>query len=343
MKLSIGTKIKKSAWGGGNNFATNLANFLKKKGIEVFFDLKQQDLDFIILTDPRAESMSSSFNDLDIINYQLKFKKTLVIHRLNECDERKNTINVNRQLLHSNRVADHTVFVSKWLKNIYSNLGFKKQDYSIILNGANRKIFKFNPNSWSSGKLKIVTHHWSNHQNKGAKVYQMIDDLLNQSEWKKKIEFVYIGNVPENIILKNTQIVEPLAGEQLAQVLSTCHIYLTGSINEPGGNHQNEGANIGLPILYLDSGCMEEYCKGYGVAFKYENFETKLNEIIDNYFEIRKVMKGYPYYSEKMCDEYYNLILKMQENKKNILSEKIIPNLSLIEKMKIFKKRILIS
>ena len=187
MKLSIGTKIKKSAWGGGNNFATNLANFLKKKGIEVFFDLKQQDLDFIILTDPRAESMSSSFNDLDIINYQLKFKKTLVIHRLNECDARKNAINVNRQLLHSNRVADHTVFVSKWLKNIYSNLGFKKQDYSIILNGANRKIFKFNPNSWSSGKLKIVTHHWSNHQNKGAKVYQMIDDLLNQSEWKKKL------------------------------------------------------------------------------------------------------------------------------------------------------------
>ena len=41
MKLSIGTKIKKSAWGGGNNFATNLANFLKKKGIDYICDIEQ--------------------------------------------------------------------------------------------------------------------------------------------------------------------------------------------------------------------------------------------------------------------------------------------------------------
>ena len=30
MKISIGTKIKNSAWGGGNNFAINLANYLEK-------------------------------------------------------------------------------------------------------------------------------------------------------------------------------------------------------------------------------------------------------------------------------------------------------------------------
>ena len=36
MKISIGTKIKNSAWGGGNSFAINLKNYLQKNNVEVF-------------------------------------------------------------------------------------------------------------------------------------------------------------------------------------------------------------------------------------------------------------------------------------------------------------------
>ena len=95
MKISIGTKIKNSAWGGGNNFAKNLANYLVKNGVEVYFDLNEKNLDVIILTDPRRNSISSNFDDLDIIKYQQDNNKTLVIHRINECDERKNRSNAN--------------------------------------------------------------------------------------------------------------------------------------------------------------------------------------------------------------------------------------------------------
>ena len=42
--------------------------------------------------------------------------KTVVVHRINECDERKNTDYVNKSLIKANKVADHTVFVSSWLK-----------------------------------------------------------------------------------------------------------------------------------------------------------------------------------------------------------------------------------
>ena len=83
------TKIKNSAWGGGNNFEKNLTNYLSKNGVEVYFDLKKKNLDAIILTDPRRNSISSSFDDLDIIKYQQDNHKTIVIHRINECDERK--------------------------------------------------------------------------------------------------------------------------------------------------------------------------------------------------------------------------------------------------------------
>ena len=332
MKISIGTKIKNTAWGGGNNFAKNLSHFLREKGVDVFFDLKEKDIDLIILTDPRKNSISSNFDDLDIIKYQMENNKTLVIHRINECDERKNTSHVNNQLLKANQVADHTVYISMWLKNLLLNFGLNSSETSVILNGADKKIFSFSDNIWSEGKIKIVTHHWSNHPNKGAKIYKKMDNLLSKSEWNKKAEFYYVGNPPKNTKFVNTKFIEPLSGKELSKFLATCHIYLTGSINEPGGNHQNEGANVGLPVLYLNSGCMREYCKNYGVEFNEDNFEEKLLEIIKNYKVLKNSLKKYPYNSVNTCKKYFELISRMQLNRNKILSKKKLPILSFKEK-----------
>ena len=52
---------------------------------------------------------------------------------------------MNNQLLYANRVADHTIFVSNWLKKILVDYGFEKEKNSIILNGADKNIFKYNP------------------------------------------------------------------------------------------------------------------------------------------------------------------------------------------------------
>ena len=60
----------------------------------------------------------------------------------------------------------------------------------------------------------------------------------------------------------------PKHDKELADIIKENNIYLTASLIEPGGNHQNEGLNCGLPVLYLNSGCMEEYCKGYGLDYE---------------------------------------------------------------------------
>ena len=116
----------------------------------------------------------------------------------------------------------------------------------------------------------------------------MFDNLIEKEKWRDKIEFYYVGNVSKNNTYKNVKLIKPLAGKELSNFLSSCHIYLTGSINEPGGNHQNEGAATGLPVLYLNSGSMKEYLNGYGVDFNYDNFEEKLLEIINNYKILNK-------------------------------------------------------
>ena len=94
---------------------------------------------------------------------------------------------------------------------------------------------------------------------------------------------------------------------QLGEVLPRHHIYLTASQFEPGSNHQNEGACCGLPLLYITSGGLPEYCSGYGVSFTVETFESKLEEITGNYSYWCKKIANYPHTSDKMCKQYLDL------------------------------------
>ena len=142
MKVSIGTNIKDGPWGGGNLFAVNLKTYLLNNGHEVVHDLKDDDLDIILITEPRKTSESSAFTHVQVENY-LRFQNsnTLVVHRINECDERKGTNFVNKYLIEANKIADQTVFVSRWLKDLYIRQGMDQIRKTVILAGANKKIF----------------------------------------------------------------------------------------------------------------------------------------------------------------------------------------------------------
>tara|TARA_B100000925_G_scaffold50842_1_gene33109 strand:- start:217 stop:1317 length:1101 start_codon:yes stop_codon:yes gene_type:complete len=321
MKVSIGSKIVKGPWGGGNLFAINLSNYLIEKGHDVVYDLTDNDIDLILLTDPRSRRESSStFNHKDVLKYKKYINpNSIVVQRINECDERKNTKNINQFYLDASNVADHVVFVSSWLRDIYLNIGMENKKTSVILAGANKKIFNNNDNVIWDGKerLKLVTHHWSSHFNKGFDIYQLIDQMLNDKNWQKKIDFTYIGNESSEYILTNTNLIKPLSGNDLANEIKNHHIYVTGSINEPSGNHHIEAAQCGLPILYRDSGGIPEYCDGFGVSFN-DNFIEKLQEIIDDYSKYKNRIKKYPFSSKKMCDEFFDLFEKLLKSQKKI-------------------------
>ena len=336
MIVSIGTNIKEGPWGGGNLFAINLTNYLRHLGHTVVSDLKRNDIDIILLTEPRKTSESSAFTNSDVLNY-LNFKNNnaIVIHRINECDERKNTKNVNNALLEANKVADSTVFVSNWLKELFLSHGLKDKNIEVILGGANSKIFNSEGyTKWTpKKKLKIVTHHWGANLNKGFETYNLLDKMLESNKWKNLIEFTYIGNLPKNFKFKNAKVVEPLSGNDLAKEIKNNHIYVTGSINEPSGNHHIEAAQCGLPILYINSGGIPEYCNNYGVMYEFENFEYKLNYTIKNYNELVKNMRSYPYNSDKMSKDYLELFESLLNNKLEILSKRSIPKRTLLDSL----------
>ncbi len=89
MVVAIGMKIKEGSYGGGNQFAACLVDFLINRGIEVTYELNRPDIDIILLTDPRVQSASAAFGPSEIIRYiRSKNNNAIVVHRINECDER---------------------------------------------------------------------------------------------------------------------------------------------------------------------------------------------------------------------------------------------------------------
>lgn len=325
MKVSIGTNIVEGPWGGGNLFAINLKKYLTLSGHKVVFDLDDDDIDIILMTEPRKTSESSAFTHVDILKY-ISFvnENVIVVHRINECDERKNTNFVNQYLIEANIIADGTVFVSTWLKNLFLNQGLSNKQTHIILSGADKNIFNKDLNSkWDKdSKIKLVTHHWGANWNKGFEIYKFLDEILSKKEYKEKIEFIYIGNLPKKFKFKNSIHIEPTSGNTLSNEIKKNHIYLTASINEPSGNHHIEGAQCGLPLLYLESGGTPEYAKGYGVSFEPNNFEEKLNYLIDNYDTYYEKVKLYPNNSDLMCQEYESLFNNLISNKSTLLRDR---------------------
>ena len=323
MKIAIGFKIKKGPWGGGNQFVKLLSEKLIKNGHSVYYDLSRKDLDIILFADPRKNSRYVSFGSGEIIKYLLtKNSKAIVVHRINECDQRKNTFHMNFLLRLSNYCSDHNIYIASWLKDL--NLTERNIPKSIILNGGDNKIFNIKNNkSWDNkGPLKIVTHHWGGNHMKGFDVYRKLDKLLKDKIMRKKYHFTYIGNLPKTFYFSNTKYIKPLSGQKLAKELSKHHVYLTASINEPAGMHHIEGALSGLPLVFRKSGALPEYCSKFGIGFKDTNFMPALENISVKYHEFRNQLSTYPFNSERMTSEYIYLFEKLLKDKLRILKKR---------------------
>lgn len=320
MNIALSLKTSNGPTGGGISFLNNLIFELELKGHKVFFGLDNKTIDIILILDPRWNHSNSAFNSKDVLRYLTSINSNvIVVHRINECDERKNTYFMNKKLRQINYLADASVFVGKWLLDLMVTNPFSFHDLDIVIkNGANKSIYNsegFKP--WlGTGPLKLVTHHWSNNRMKGFDIYEQLDSLLGRKEFRTKFTFTYIGNLPKNFVFKNSLHVQPLHGALLATKIKEHHGYVTASINEPGGNHQNEGAACGLPLLFRKSGCLPEYCEGYGVMFDENNFETKVMDFRNTYSDYVNIMRNYPNTADVMVRNYldfFEILLKKRE------------------------------
>lgn len=310
-RIAINMKPKDSPWGGGNQFVQQLEEFLLAEGHAVTYDL-DDDVTVILLIEPRP-FQTTRFSVQDIAEFKATHPGVSVIHRVNECDQRKATSDVDELLLSANQVADHTVFISKWLKSYFEKAwGGFRTPVSVIQNGSHDETYKPDDRlGRAGGPLRLVTHHWSNNMLKGFDYYKRIDDLIADGQLND-IELTVVGRWPEDMTWRSAKLVDPLHGADLAAELRKHDAYVTASRFEPGGMHHIEAAQCGLPVLYhTDGGGIVEMCQRYGIGFSNdEELVSAINKMRDELETYRaKARRSLPS-GREMCEDYVALLAK---------------------------------
>ena len=295
-------------WGGGNQWAAQLVGALEAHGYRVRFRL-DEPVDLVLLADPRR-SGTTTFDVADLERYLAAHPSTVVVHRVNENDQRKGTATMDGLLAAANRLADHTVFISAWLHAYHAARWFPPpKPYSIIINGADTRIF--HPIGRApylrDGPLRLVTHHWSDNAMKGFGVYETLDRMIADGELRDT-ELWVIGRWPAGIRWRAARTFGPVHGRRLAELLRRCHAYVTASVWEPGGMHFIEGAQCGLPVLYhRDGGGIVEVAERFGVAFA-DDLASAVETLRGRIDALRAAVLTDAPSGDRMCADYLRVI-----------------------------------
>ena len=203
-------------WGGGNWWLTQMISHLQREGYDVRFDLKREP-DCIIVVDPRVGG-NVVFGHEEISRHKARHPAARCLHRINEGDMHRGTPMMDELLADVNRVADHTIFISEWVRDYHAERWFdRSRPHSVILNGADPAIF--NPVGGEElepgGAMRLVTHHWSDNPRKGYDVYQEIDRLIDDGDLEQ-FELWVIGRWPESCEWRTARTIPPTSGQDLS-------------------------------------------------------------------------------------------------------------------------------
>ncbi len=180
----------------------------------------------------------------------------------------------------SQLVAEKTIFQSRYSLEKHLELGMKFRNPVVILNAADPEIFhpRGRIGFRRDRKVRLIAASWSNNLNKGAPVYQWLDEHL---DWER-FEFTFVGQSP--IAFKNIKMIPAVDSYKLARLLREYDIYLTASRNDPCSNSLIEALVCGLPSIYLQSGGHPEIVNQAGAGFESaEQIPELLNRVVEGY------------------------------------------------------------
>jgi len=278
-KLLMNRKVVNGPYGGGNNFVKAVCEYAPQYGYEVIHSFRgnkgiESNIDAILLIDPRYDELGISIRE--IAAYKAKFPSTKVIHRINECDKRKGTNDVDKLLVESSKVADVGCFISEWIMNYFEEWHCPKR---VVYSGANKehfhplnedvKYFQKKLHNALDAPINIVVHHWSNNIMKNKFTHEL-DEWIGKNN--KRYTFTYIGRSPDG--LKNTIVIPPKWGKELGELLGQYDVVVNSSLWDPCPNSLIESVSCSLPVfVYKDGGGGVEIVEKSKAGFVYDNFD----------------------------------------------------------------------
>jgi hypothetical protein len=302
---------RRGPYGGGNQWLNQLSTCLRRCGYAVQYHLDGR-VDCVAGTHAGL-SGALAFSYEDVLRAKARNPRLRCIQRINDNDVRKGTGAMDLALAQANHAADHTVFVSEWLRDYHASRWFDSAEpHSVILNGADPAVFHpIGAVPWKPGAtLRLVTHHWSDNMSKGFELYAKIDEAI-ASGALPVTELWVIGRWPGQIHWKRAKTFPPCAGPALASHLRQCHVYVTGSKHEPGAMHPVEGLQCGLPLLYdRETGGTVELGRKYGMELS-EDAPESITRIRHAYEKLREKVLMDPPSGDAMCLKYRRLIQRL--------------------------------
>jgi len=295
-------------YGGANQWARQMTLSLRRSGYRVVHNLRS-DVDLVMGTH-LGLSGKLAFEWEDVARAKARNPRLRVLQRINDNDIRKGTGEMDLTLAAANNVADHTVFVSAWLRDHHASRWFDRtKAHTVIEPGADPAVFHpIGNRAWKPGRpFRFVTHHWSDNMSKGFDVYAAMDEAIASGS-AAGFEMWVVGRRPADINWRSAKTFDACAGVKLADLLRQCHAYVSASRHEPGAMHPVEGIQCGLPLLYhADSGGTVALGEKFGVLLGDDPAES-MRELRDAYAECRRRILTAPPSGDRMCLEYRRIV-----------------------------------
>ncbi len=299
---------RRGPFGGGNQWLRQVSSYFGECGYRTRFALSSE-VDCVLGTHTGlSDGLCISYND--VLRAKERNPRLRCIQRINDNDIRKGTGEMDKVLEEANRAADHTVFVSEWLRDHHAARWFDAaKPHSVILNGADPAIFHpLGARPWAPGEpMRFVTHHWSDNKSKGFDVYAEMDNLIAEGKLKD-VELWIVGRWPQQITWRAAKTFGPCSGHALAAVLRQAHVCVTASRYEPGAMHPVEAMQCGLPLLYHpETGGTVELGRKFGVCMD-GDLVAAVDQMKENYGPLRdRVLREAPS-GDLMCAQYRRVV-----------------------------------
>lgn len=254
MKVYLNRKPRFGAYGGGNMFTTafckrarQYCDFLEGQTFNI-------NPDVVLLAGLDNDGTGLSIDQA--VMHQLYFAHDMkIVLRVNECDARKGTRDVDDKWLKVSKHVDGTVFVSRWLQDYFNDKGWACPVQTVIHNGCAADVFKSQP-KLNNGKTNVVVAHWSDNPMKGKDVNDWLDDFVGRHP--TDYAFTYVGRTQSQF--KHSTHVKPIYGSALAQELGKHDVCINATRFDPGPNSVIEPITCGLPtFVHHDGGGAVEF------------------------------------------------------------------------------------
>lgn len=299
--LSIFHEFEPPPTGGGHQFLRAFWKMVEAKGLQVENNTISRTTRACLL---------NSFNFREGRLRRLRRDSVLYVHRVDGPIDvyRGRDDGVDSGIHAVNmKFANKTIFQSRYSLEKHLELGMEFKNPVVIMNAADPYIFhSHNRIRFSRDrKARLIASSWSDNINKGAPVYQWLDEHL---DWER-FEMTFVGRSP--VVFKNIRMIPAVDSFRMAELFRTHDIYLTASRNDPCSNSLIEALTCGMPALYLQSGGHPEIVGNAGMGFalaeevprlleqvtgQYNAFQSQISipsirEVSERYLQILELVK----------------------------------------------------